>query len=102
MKIVSLSNGKISPNTSKMRQLPSKTKSFIRTKAYRGPRLSAHSFPPCFLAELPQSPSKYSPFSDDPKAFVARTLHVLRRMREDAYISEFQETQAKKQVETNL
>ena len=52
------------------------------------------------LAGLPQSPSKYSPFSDDPKAFVARTLHVLRRMREDAYISEFQETQAKKQVET--
>ncbi len=52
------------------------------------------------LAGLPQSPTQYSPFSGQPKAYVWRTEQVLRRMREDGYISGFQETEAKKQLET--
>jgi 1A family penicillin-binding protein len=52
------------------------------------------------LAGLPQSPSQYSPFSGVPKAYVWRTEQVLRRMREDGYITGFQETEAKKQLET--
>jgi 1A family penicillin-binding protein len=38
------------------------------------------------LAGLPQSPSYYSPFSES-KAYEGRTQAVLRRMREDGYIS---------------
>lgn len=52
------------------------------------------------LAGLPQSPSRYSPFGDDPKAYIARTQHVLRRMREDSYITAQQETDLKKEIET--
>ncbi len=52
------------------------------------------------LAGLPQSPSKYSPFTGVPKAYVWRTEQVLRRMREDGYITSTQETDAKKQLET--
>lgn len=52
------------------------------------------------LAGLPQSPSQYSPFSGQPKAYVWRTEQVLRRMREDGYISGFQETEAKKQLDS--
>ncbi len=48
------------------------------------------------LAGLPQSPSTYSPFTGQPKAYVARTQHVLTRMREDGYISTFDEQAAKK------
>lgn len=48
------------------------------------------------LAGLPQSPNSYSPFGQDPKAYVARTEHVLRRMREDGVISPIQETEARK------
>ncbi|MCL5091097.1 MAG: PBP1A family penicillin-binding protein [Patescibacteria group bacterium] len=43
------------------------------------------------LAGLPQSPSYYSPDGNYPKAYVARTKDVLRRMREDDYISSDQE-----------
>ncbi|MBI5449709.1 PBP1A family penicillin-binding protein [Candidatus Gottesmanbacteria bacterium] len=50
------------------------------------------------LAGLPQSPSRYSPFGADPKAFVWRTQQVLRRMREDGYISAVSETEARKQL----
>ena len=39
------------------------------------------------LAGLPQSPSLYSPFGQNPKAYIGRTKDVLRRMREDGYIS---------------
>lgn len=39
------------------------------------------------LAGLPQRPSFYSPFGSNPEAYVARTSHVLRRMREDGYIT---------------
>jgi 1A family penicillin-binding protein len=46
------------------------------------------------LAGLPQSPSKYSPYSSTPKAYVQRTKDVLRRMQEDGYITKEQETSA--------
>ena len=46
------------------------------------------------LAGLPQRPSVYSPFSDDPKAYISRTKDVLRRMREDNYISKAKEQEA--------
>lgn len=48
------------------------------------------------LAGLPQRPSVYSPYSSDPKAYIPRTEHVLRRMREDGYISKDEEGEAKK------
>ncbi len=51
------------------------------------------------LAGFPQLPSTYSPYNtDDPKAYVARTKSVLRRMREDGYINKEQEEQAKKEL----
>jgi membrane peptidoglycan carboxypeptidase len=46
------------------------------------------------LAGLPQRPSFYSPFSDQPDAWQTRTKHVLRRMREDNYITKEQEEMA--------
>lgn len=46
------------------------------------------------LAGMPQLPSKYSPYSSTPKAYVDRTTNVLRRMREDDYITEDQENAA--------
>jgi 1A family penicillin-binding protein len=46
------------------------------------------------IAGLPQSPSYYSPFTGEPKAYVARAQHVLRRMRDDGYITPAQEAQA--------
>jgi len=52
------------------------------------------------LAGLPQSPTGYSPFGKDPKAYVWRAQQVLRRMREDGYISPLQEMEAKKQLDT--
>ncbi len=39
-----------------------------------------------FLAGLPQRPSYYSPYGAHPRAYIARTKAVLRRMREDGYI----------------
>lgn len=51
-----------------------------------------------FLAGLPQAPSRYSPYGTDPKAFIGRTEQVLRRMREDGYISSEQEKTAKLEV----
>ncbi|MBI4153458.1 PBP1A family penicillin-binding protein, partial [Candidatus Woesebacteria bacterium] len=46
------------------------------------------------LAGLPQRPSSYSPYSSNPKAYIARTGDVLRRMREDGYITKEQESAA--------
>lgn len=46
------------------------------------------------IAGLPQSPSRYSPYSSTPKAYIGRTTDVLRRMREDGYITKEQETSA--------
>jgi len=43
------------------------------------------------LAGLPQSPSVYSPYSGIKDAYVSRTKEVLRRMREDKYITKTQE-----------
>ena len=48
------------------------------------------------LSGLPQDPSNYSPFIGQPKAYVARTQHVLSRMREDGYISTTEEQAANK------
>ena len=50
------------------------------------------------LAGLPQSPSYYSPYSSNPKAYVPRTEAVLRRMREDGYITTKQEKDAVKEL----
>jgi len=43
------------------------------------------------LAGLPQRPSYYSPYSGNPDAYKIRTKDVLRRMREDGYITSDQE-----------
>ncbi|MGB9911072.1 MAG: penicillin-binding protein [Microgenomates group bacterium] len=51
------------------------------------------------LAGLPQRPSFYSPFSGNDNAYIGRTHQVLRRMREDGYITPQQEEEAKKQLE---
>lgn len=51
-----------------------------------------------FLAGLPQAPSLYSPFTGQSEAYVWRTEQVLRRMREDGYISTSQEEAAKVQL----
>lgn len=50
------------------------------------------------LAGLPQRPTAYSPYGSDPQAYVGRAEQVLRRMREDDYISKEQEEEAKKQL----
>jgi len=50
------------------------------------------------LAGLPQRPSSYSPYSSNPKAYIARTTDVLRRMREDGYITAEQEEAALAQL----
>lgn len=52
------------------------------------------------IAGLPQAPSTYSPFTGQAKAYVGRTQSVLRRMREDGYISPIDETDARKKLET--
>ncbi len=43
------------------------------------------------LAGMPQAPSLYSPYGNNPLAYVARATAVARRMREDGYISTDQE-----------
>jgi len=50
------------------------------------------------LAGLPQSPTFYSPFGSHPMAYVGRAAAVLRRMREDGYITAQQETDADKML----
>lgn len=50
------------------------------------------------LAGLPQSPSYYSPLGDNPKAYISRAEEVLRRMREDGYISPTKEYELKKSL----
>ena len=50
------------------------------------------------LAGFPQRPSYYSPYSSEPKAYIARTEDVLRRMREDGYINQEQEEEASAQL----
>lgn len=53
-----------------------------------------------FLSGLPQSPSYYSPFIGKNDAWKTRTRNVLRRMREDGYITRDEEIKALKEVET--
>jgi len=50
------------------------------------------------LAGLPQAPSRYSPFGSYPEEAKNRQLEVLRRMREDGYITQEQETSAGEEV----
>ena len=50
------------------------------------------------LAGMPQSPSYYLPYGPHPKAYISRTQDVLRRMREDGYITTKQENDADKQL----
>ncbi len=50
------------------------------------------------LAGLPQRPSYYSPFIGKEDAWKGRTVDVLRRMREDGYITREQELQSDKQL----
>ena len=52
------------------------------------------------LAGLPQSPSYYSPFIGVKNAWRGRTKDVLRRMREDKYITSAQEAKSLKEMET--
>lgn len=52
------------------------------------------------LAALPQSPSRYSPFGQDPKAYIGRTTDVLRRMREDNYITPEEEKKSLQEIES--
>ena len=50
------------------------------------------------LAGFPQRPSYYSPYGPDPKVYIGRTESVLRRMREDKYITRKEEEEAKKEL----
>jgi 1A family penicillin-binding protein len=43
------------------------------------------------LAGLPQSPSYYSPYGQHPKAYIDRSGEVLRRMKDDGYITKKQQ-----------
>ena len=51
------------------------------------------------LAGLPQSPSYYSPFIGKNEAWKGRTKSVLRRMREDGYVTRDQENTASKKLD---
>ncbi|MBI5357097.1 transglycosylase domain-containing protein [Candidatus Collierbacteria bacterium] len=59
-------------------------------KSAKNLRLSEASL----LAGLPQAPTTYSPFGSHPENAKDRQLSVLRRMREDGYISKQQEEEA--------
>ncbi len=50
------------------------------------------------LAGLPQSPSYYSPYGQNPKAYIERSKEVLRRMQEDGYITTKQEQDTLKKL----
>lgn len=52
------------------------------------------------LAGMPQSPTRYSPYGSNPTAYVGRTEQVLRRMREDGYITSDEEKNADTQLKT--
>lgn len=51
-----------------------------------------------FLAGMPQSPTGYSPYGTHPTAYINRTKHVLKRMREDGYITVNEEQSADSQI----
>lgn len=50
------------------------------------------------LAGLPQRPSYYSPYGVNKEAFKERSVQVLRRMREDGYITQVQEQKYKNEL----
>ena len=50
------------------------------------------------LAGLPQRPTSYSPYGSNPEAYIPRSEEVLRRMREDGYITKDQEEAAVKEL----
>lgn len=52
-----------------------------------------------FLAGLPQNPSMYSPFIGEKDLWKGRSKDVLRRMREDKYITKDEEKSAVAQIE---
>jgi membrane peptidoglycan carboxypeptidase len=52
-----------------------------------------------FLAGLPQSPSRYSPYGSNNKAYLPRAKEVSRRMKEDGVITKEMEEQANKELE---
>ncbi|MDP3941474.1 MAG: PBP1A family penicillin-binding protein [bacterium] len=55
-----------------------------------------------FLAGLPQSPTRYSPFSGTgDKPYIGRTEAVLRQMRENKYITRTQEKQALTEIKNH-
>lgn len=66
------------------------------SETYFGKRVSELTLiESAFLAGLPQRPSYYTPYGANPKAYVGRTEAVLRRMREDGYITTEEEEKAK-------
>lgn len=69
-------------------------------KAYFGKSVKELSLmESAILAGLPQSPSTYSPFIGTEGAWKNRTKAVLRRMREDKYITREQENNTLKNIE---
>jgi 1A family penicillin-binding protein len=50
------------------------------------------------LAGLPQSPSYYSPYGQNPKAYIQRSVEVLARMKEDGYITKKQQDEVVKKL----
>ncbi len=69
------------------------------SEMYFGKKASSLNLVECaFLAGLPQSPSYYSPYTGSSKSYTQRTKDVLRRMREDGYITSAQEKEAGNQV----
>ncbi|KKQ36827.1 MAG: Penicillin-binding protein, 1A family, partial [Candidatus Levybacteria bacterium GW2011_GWC2_37_7] len=50
------------------------------------------------LAGLPQRPSYFSPYGQNPKAYIERGKQVLRRMQEDSYITKKQELDTMKKL----
>ncbi len=69
------------------------------SEMYFGKKVSDLNLIECaFIAGLPQSPSYYSPYTGSTKAYEGRTKDVLRRMREDGYITAAQEKEAVNQV----
>lgn len=51
------------------------------------------------LAGLPQSPSRYSPYSSNPKAYLPRAKEVSRRLREDGVITKEMEESVNLELE---
>lgn len=65
------------------------------SEVYFGKKVKDLNLVECaILAGMPQSPSTYSPYSSTPKAYIGRTQAVLRRMKEDGYITADQEKSA--------